>query len=102
MAWSALCAPAALSESKTSSTSWVSTHRTTSAMVRPDVAAPSSMGANSLAAVAYQKSPSLNAPGDDRATSVNDAAVRRAPCHVSDACSGDHDAAARPVEAEGS
>jgi hypothetical protein len=71
-------------------------------MLAPEVDAARSKGARSLAAVEYQKSPSLSAPGDDRATSVRDAAVRRAPSHVDEACRGDHAAGGRPVDCEGS
>ena len=48
--------------SATSVTSWVSTQRTTSAIVRRSRAAASSRGARNLAAVAYQNSPSARRP----------------------------------------
>ena len=52
--------------------------------------------------MAYQKSPSVSVPAPERATSVSDDAVRRAPSQVSDPVSGDHAAPGRPVEPVGS
>ena len=51
---------------------------------RPGAAAP-----RSLAAVAYQKSPSVSAPADVRPASTRPSAMRRAPDHVAAAVSGD-------------
>ena len=53
-------------------------------------------------AVAYQKSPSVSAPGDVRPASTRRSATRRAPGHVSAPASGDHRADSRSVDAVGS
>ena len=71
-------------------------------MSRPPEAAAKSSGASSLAAVAYQKSPSVIGPLPALATSVSDAAVLRAPDQVRERSSGDQCATGRPVEPLGS
>ena len=92
--------PVASRIASTSAISWVSTHRATSRMVAPPTAAAKSSGASSLAAVAYQNSPSAVVDGD-LATSVRSAATRRAR-QVAAAGSGDHRAGAVPVVPAGS
>ena len=71
-------------------------------MSRPPVAAANSSGASSLAAVAYQKSPSVIGPLPPLAPSVSDTATLRAPDHVRAASNGDHWAEGSPVELLGS
>jgi hypothetical protein len=80
----------------------VSTQRTTSSIERFPKAAANRRGANILAAVAYQKSPSLMVPAELLATSVSPAATRRAPGQVRAAGNGDHHSEDRPVDPVGS
>ena len=87
--------------SATSPTSWVSTQRTTSAMVRPSSAAAAKRGASSLAAVAYQNSPSAVVPSP-LAASQSSAAARHAPGQSRQAVSGDQVLAGVPVAPVGS
>src|ERR1700722_10200095 len=94
--------PAAARRSRISVSSWVSTQRTTSAMLRPPNDAAKRNGASILVAVAYQKSPSLIVPTDTLPTSVNPAAARRAPGQVREAGREDHVTESKPVEPEGS
>src|ERR1700733_7204393 len=101
-AWFASLTPTSSSSSRTSDSSCVSTHRTTSDMSPPPVAAANSSGASSLAAVAYQKSPSVIGPLPPLAPSVSDTATLRAPDHVRAASNGDHRAEGSPVEPLGS
>src|SRR5437899_9308605 len=70
-------------------------------MVRPDVAAARNRGASSLAAVAYQKSPSV-IPERRTAPLHSQLAMRCAPAHVAHDDSGDQPAPGRPVLAVGS
>jgi hypothetical protein len=65
-------------------------------------AAAKSSGASILAAVAYQKSPSLIVPTEALATSTSPEAARRAPGQVVAAGNGDHRADSRPVDPDGS
>ena len=85
----------------TSPTSCVSTQRTTSAMVPPFIAAASSRGASSLAAVAYQNSPSAVVPSD-LAASHRSAATRLARGHSWQPVTGDHVSAGTPLHPVGS
>ena len=82
-------------------TSCVSTQRTTSAMVRPSSAAAAKRGARSLAAVAYQNSPSAVVPSLF-AASHNSAAARQASRHWPQPVSGDQILARAPVQPVGS
>ena len=103
-AWAAASASAGPSRSRmsaTSVTSWVSTQRTTSAMVRRSRAAASSRGARNLAAVAYQNSPSAVVPSA-RAVSHRSAATRQALRQSAHPVKGDHVLAGKPVLAVGS
>ena len=85
----------------TSLTSCVSTQRTTSAMVRSSRAAASSSGASSLAAVAYQNSPSAVVPSTF-AVSQRSAATRQACRQSVHPGTGDHELAGTPVQPVGS
>ena len=85
----------------TSPTSWVSTQRTTSAMVRSSSAAATKSGARSFPAVAYQNSPSAVVPSL-LAASHNSAAARQASRHSPQPASGDQVAAGAPVAPVGS
>ena len=82
----------------TSPTSCVSTQRTTSAMVRPSSAAATKRGASSLAAVAYQNSPSAVVPSA-LAASHSSAAARQAAAPLRAAVSGDQVLGRAPVDA---
>lgn len=85
----------------TSLTSCVSTQRTTSAIPRPSREAANNNGASSLAAVAYQNSPSAVVPSDF-AVSAKSAATRRAWDQSPQGVRGDHVLGRPPVEAVGS
>ena len=85
----------------TSPTSWVSTHRTTSSMVRPSSAAAWRSGASILAAVAYQNSPSAVVPSA-LAASHRSAATRQDRCHCAHPVSGDQVLGRVPVQPVGS
>jgi len=86
----------------TSSCSWVSIQRTTSAIDAFMVAAASRTGARSLAAAEYQKSASASELRPGCAAAHNHAAVRCAPCHVAHAESGVHPERCSPVVCVGS
>ena len=85
----------------TSPTSCVSTQRTTSAMLRRSSAAASKSGASSLAAVAYQNSPSAVVPSA-LAASHRSAATRHASRHCPQPVSGDQPSPGAPLDAVGS
>jgi hypothetical protein len=103
-AWAAASASAGPSRSRisaTSATSWVSTQRTTSAILRRSRAAANNRGARNLAAVAYQNSPSAVVPSA-RAVSHRSAATRHAWRQSAHPVKGDHVPAGKPVLAVGS
>ena len=98
---SASLTPACSRMNDTSLASWVSTHRTTSAMERRSCAAAKNNGASSLAAVAYQNSPSAVVPSA-LAVSARSAAMRRASAQSRQGVSGDHVLGRAPVDPVGS
>ena len=100
-AWSASGDAAASRMLATSPTSCVSTQRTTSAMVRRSSAAARKSGARSLAAVAYQNSPSAVVPSA-LAASHRSAATRQASRHRTQPVSGDQASAGAPLDPVGS
>ena len=85
----------------TSPTSWVSTQRTTSDIVRPSRAAAKNSGASSLAAVAYQNSPSAVVPSAF-AASHRSAPTRQARGQSPHPVRGDHRLGRAAVESVGS
>jgi len=98
---SASVTPACSRMEDTSLASCVSTQRTTSAMERRSFAAAKNNGAKSLAAVAYQNSPSAVVPSA-LADSARSAAIRLAPAQSAQRVRGDHVLGRAPTDPEGS